>query len=412
MQALFVFTTLIGLGYFGFAKRRFDLFSLGFMSAVVYFCPGYWGYVLYNRAGDSLQVPIVSEAYAVMLCVLVALLLGAVFMDLFTQPFPIITRGKRDFLVPVSFAVACVSLLLWLVEGGQSILSANKLEVLAALNRWYHLFVTTASICAVIAFMQKRWFYCGACLLFMLFDVFVGFRNSIAVSLLAIFTYYFAQQGPQRIIPKNWHILVLTAPVALFIFAYKFVIPFVKMGAWSRVFRLLSDPYYYLSSITDSEPFYTQGILNRVIETHFKVGMSHLAALKNQLLVFAPELGAERTSFNMLFQPVLFPDLGTGLANSIWAELWSSGGWPLVIVGILLFVLVLALACRLLRSGSVNTLGAVLLMGAYWAFYIHRNDIGYQITLEKRLLLTFLGCVLLSILVQYITRRIKPPIRT
>jgi hypothetical protein len=40
--------------------------------------------------------------------------------------------------------------------------------------------------------------------------------------------------------------------------------------------------------------------------------------------------------------------------------------------------------------------GGVALFFSYWAFYIHRNDIGFQITLEKRVLLVWLFCLLVS----------------
>ena len=46
MYDLFIATTVIGLIYFIFAKRRFDFFTLAFFSCIFYFIPGYLGIIL------------------------------------------------------------------------------------------------------------------------------------------------------------------------------------------------------------------------------------------------------------------------------------------------------------------------------------------------------------------------------
>ena len=47
--------------------------------------------------------------------------------------------------------------------------------------------------------------------------------------------------------------------------------------------------------------------------------------------------------------------------------------------------------------------GYVALAGSYWAFYIHRNDLVYQIDLEKRILVIFVaGLVGSSLLLSFV----------
>jgi len=47
----------------------------------------------------------------------------------------------------------------------------------------------------------------------------------------------------------------------------------------------------------------------------------------------------------------------------------------------------------------------VAYLGAYWAFYIHRNDLIYQLSLERRVLIIFSLIYLVSVLFSNITNR-------
>jgi len=45
VQALFILISFMGAGYFVLKKRRFDCFSLTYISSVFYFTPAYVGFV-------------------------------------------------------------------------------------------------------------------------------------------------------------------------------------------------------------------------------------------------------------------------------------------------------------------------------------------------------------------------------
>lgn len=402
MQMVFTIVATLGLLYFLFGKRRFDFFSVAFFSACVYFLPGFFGYAL--APPTSLMpvrqpVELIDEAYWVMVAVLLAVLFGAICFDLIVRErkTKITLRGSQSAVV-VATVMALVGFVLTVATTGSALLLADKHTMMVELNRWHIVWVMGASLGAVLSFVQSRWGLFSVCMALLLFDIYIGFRSSFAITLIAIFTLWISSKGSQRFVIENWRIGILGLLGALFIFIYKFLYIAIKRGDWGLVVDRLGNPLFYLTTIIRSEPFTTQVILNEVIRENFRVGTEHFTGLMYQFLLFAPALGAETTSFNDLFQPTLFPGTFAGMANNIWAEIWSSGGWPLLILFVVIFVTLLFLGSYLLQFCDPALRGGVALLLSYWAFYIHRNDILYQINLEKRIFLVWLICVLVSIL--------------
>ena len=82
MQIVFIAVALAGAGYFLFAKREFDILSVGYVSAFVYFSPGFTGEVMYPMEQSQMlgyPVAIHPVTYLVMAFVLIAIV-GAAFM--------------------------------------------------------------------------------------------------------------------------------------------------------------------------------------------------------------------------------------------------------------------------------------------------------------------------------------------
>jgi hypothetical protein len=151
-----------------------------------------------------------------------------------------------------------------------------------------------------------------------------------------------------------------------------------------------------IDSIIQSEPFATQSILNEIVIRHYSVGVDHLAGVGYSVIPFATDFGAPITSFNELFQPALFPQIqGWAIANNIWGEMLSSAGWPLLCAFILLFVGLAAWGGQLLSGPNPEICASVAMLFSTWAFYVHRNDLAFQVTLERRTL----GVALLGLLV-------------
>jgi hypothetical protein len=406
MQSVFIAIATIGLVYFLFQKRRFDFYSIAFLSACVYFLPGFLGYTLMPTK-TSMEVPVdlESETYMVIIAVLVFILCGGVLFDSCPEKEALSLRFKgSDNSAMWAVSIALIGYVLLLGTAGEIILFDDKSMMMDVLNRWHIVGATAAPIAAVLSFtLRKRFlFFFSICLL--AFDVYIGFRTSFAVAMIAIFTLWLGRHERHRFAIRNWKVGVVGLFVVFFLFLYKQLFAVVKLGMWDFIVERVQDPDLYMAAIGMSEPFTTQVILNEIIVQRFEVGISHLKESLYQFALFSPEFGVKPVSFNDLFQPTLFPtDMEYGMANNIWAEMWSSGGWPLLLVFLAMFVLILGIGSYLTRALDPTFVAGAAVCFSYWAFYIHRNDLAYQINLEKRVILVWAICIGLCELSHFIS---------
>ena len=191
------------------------------------------------------------------------------------------------------------------------------------------------------------------------------------------------------------------------LFIIKHLLYAIKIGDYDRVLSSISDSGFLLSSFIKSESFIIQAILNEVVINQFKTGFDHINYVVFQFIIFSNNLGVDVPSFNGYFQPALFPDVGYGIANNIWAQMWSAGGWGGVIVFLIFFLFVVSLFNKILYGRSVLIQSALAPMACYWCFYIHRNDLGYAVNLEKRILILFFLSLFMVIVLKSLALNIK-----
>jgi hypothetical protein len=410
LQALFYLVAIAGLLYVVLKKRRFDFLAIGFLSAIVYFMPGFFGSVLFPDTPWSLTPdPIIPATYVVYVMVMAAILLAAILHDLFPESKPRhwVLRGSRDTCVLALF-LGLTGLGMCVATTGAALLSTDKTEMLAALNRWIILWEGGASIAAVTAFSRKRWSVFTLSLLLIAGDVYIGNRVVAAITTMTLFTLVLSSQRPSRLAVRQFVVGALGFGAAAFFFVYKYLYIYVKEKDWAAIGASLKNPGFYLLSIRGSEPFITQTILNEVLRTGFTVPMEHFKTSLNQFMFLAGSLGADIRSYNDYFQLTLFPNsYNYGMANNIWAEMWSSGGWPLLTLFIVLFALSLCFGSWVLKipNPELRSIGAMLFM--YWAFYLHRNDLNVHLNIEKRLVVLSLIALLGSMIYHDVSRRVR-----
>lgn len=423
MQALFVTVAVAGLLYFLLAKRRFDFFSVAFISACVYFLPGFFGYVNHivrkewgNQIVDVyFHAELFPETYVVFTVVLVAIVLAGVVSDYIAKgrgPEVTLRGGENAALWAV--ALALVGFVTSVITAGDALLSADKIQVLEGVNSWQLLWSVGASLGAVLSFKQGRLRLFSFSIVLLLIHLYVGFRDAFALSVIAMFALWLAGKGRQRLIVQNWKIALLGGVSALFVFVYKQWYVQVKLGDWRQIayqalgaINPITGTNIYTTAVTDSEPFVTQAILDKVLANHFYVGWGHLLDSVKLVIPFSRLLGGSARSFNDLFQSALFPRAQGGLANNIWAEMLSSGGWLLFALFVIFFISLLALGSYLLRAWDPVVAGGAALIFTYWAFYIHRNDLMFQISAEKSVLFLWAACVLFAMIGYELTNYLK-----
>lgn len=412
MQALFVIIASLGLVYFLFVKRRFDFFLIAYLSAVIYFLPGFVGYVIYpGSILYSEQVDLIPEAYTVMSLVLAAILCTAIISDFSLELAPPRTRivgAQRTSTI--ALVLSFIGALGAVLTSGPTLLSPEKFEMLPELNRWYVLAASALPIAAVTAFERKQWIKLSIAGVLLALDLFVGFRITAAITTIAIFALSLSRYKIKfrLIFHDKWKVLAVCIVVPFFFVVKGFMYP-IKVGDWDFISVVWWDPDFYASTLINSEPFYTQAILNEVLHQRLEVGLDHFSSLLYLLVPFATEFTNDVLSFNDLFQPTLFPTSVSwmGMANNIWAEALSSGGYAMLVLFLFVFLFLLILGSSLLRSTDPEIRAGAAVLFSWLAFYVHRNDVLYQAILERRAILLWLLCVLASILVDTLFRRIR-----
>lgn len=411
MQTVFVIMSILGDGYFLLRARRFDFFSVAYFSAQVYFLPGYVGYAMHPWYGDqSIAVPLVEEVYLVFLLVLMAIWAGAVCMDAVcregeeTGPVEIIPGGRRS--CDIALLLSILGLIATFTAAGSLLFSPDKSVVLGAIGRWYVLWVMGGAVAAVIAYQRRNIWALGLALGLVLLDFFLGFRATTAITIGTIITLLLYKQGISRLI-RRWRWGFLGAAVLCVLFFYKPLFPQVKTGDIQAIVSRTQDLDFYRNAILYSEPFTTQAILNEIMINRFRVDPGHFANVLLQFSLFSVDLGYRTPSFNDLFQPVLFPAYDWGLANNIWAEMWASGGWELLVLFVLVYVLVLAAGSFLLRFRNPELRALIGLGMMYWAAFIHRNDLSFQLNLEKQVMIAWLLTIGMTFAIAELARIVK-----
>lgn len=406
MQVLFTAVAAFGGLYFLIKNRQFDYFALAYFSALIYFLPGFFGSTSYHIGGAWSDTLIHPEAYWVMIFVLLSILLSAWVASYVPKVLEV------KIALPTESGVSILLLLLTIVgfvgllaTSGSAVLQPEKETVMESLGRWHILFYTAVTIGLPVAFHKRQYFLAGLFLAFLGIDLFLGFRSALAISIISVVMILLYEKGKQRLIFFNWKIMLALLVFGAFMFGYKMIAFSVKAGLWDVVWSQLQDSNTYLFMLTHSEPFATQQTLNEVITYRFHTTADHIYSSLYQLLLFAPELGAKNITFNSLFQPALFPDVEYGLAANIWAQMWSAGGWPLVMFFALVFNTVLAIGNATLHARSMVLKAGLAPVFCYWAFYIHRNELGYALNLEKRHLLLLLFVIVMASVIKMATSR-------
>ena len=388
MQFIFIVVALTGLLYLLWSKRTFDLFTAAYAGSCVYFLPGFVGYLPDGPRRD-VAVDIHPQTYAAMLSVLVACLLGAIVKDLFGTKRVVVTRDVANRYLPrIALAIALSGVGMTLFYSGYALFSHNKHVLMETLTRWYILWVFGASLATVTAFLHRQWVVFAVAGTLLLFNVFIGFRAAAAMTFIAVTMLHLSQKGPRRLLTGSKKPLLIALMIGVFFFAYKKAYQSMKLGDYETVRNNLVDRDFYLRALFESEPFTTQSILNTIIESDFHTGWNHL--LRGVVMQIIPISRGQRANFNDLFQNALYRDHHAGMACNIWAEMIAVAGWPLFLSFLFLFVLSLGFGERLIKVQNLGTRGAWALCLSYWVFYIHRNELTYQLNLEKRVLMIWL----------------------
>jgi hypothetical protein len=258
-------------------------------------------------------------------------------------------------------------------NSGQAIWSDHKQEALDSMTVWSRLWMTgvVAAVTFSFAYRKHRLTTLNAFSLLLLW--YLGFRSPLTFAIFSIIVISVSRRGPKPII-ANWKLGMASFVIAFVVLIYKQIYIYVKAGQWDNVGATLTSNSIVSDSLLNSEAMSQTHILNVVITERFHIPLvSHFSDTFIQTFASGDSKTGD-ASFGGWVANELFPGLKYGLASNIWAEMYSSGGWIMFFLMILIYVSALGWASRLVRSGSALSVSLICAWMPYWAFYIHRSD--------------------------------------
>lgn len=394
MIYLFYVTVFIGLLSFFVKKRRFDFFSIAFLSSLIYFLPGFFGYVGFVEFG--MYEDIAPMTYIVFISVILSLVLASSLYDIKKERKIKFSRFDKNsrYLGESALILSLFSLVMLYLTMGNSLFNSNKSELLQDLNRWIILFHFFTPLATIIFFIKKKYNVVLFCFILLVFDIYIGFRSSFALTLISIITIFLNSKGAIRLI-RYWKTMFVILFATLLLLVVKVLLASFKYGNYDVTLRYLSDFNLLNIAILHSEPFGTQLILNSVIVNNFETSVTQFTSLFVLFIPLISEFGMVAQSFNSQFQQSLFSGVTYGMGSNIWAQMWSVG-WVTFLIFLMIFNYVIYIGSRLLLINSNYFKSGIALFFSYWSFYIHRNDIAYQLTLERRVIMIYFFAFLIS----------------
>jgi hypothetical protein len=400
LQAAFYVVAAMGSAYFLIRRRTFDFFTIGFASSLVYFLPGFFGFVR-SSSDFTVAEQLQPGTYVVFISVMAGILAGAYLFDqLVNANRQIVDRHvSLTLTTETALVIASLALVATVLASGADLFSARKSEVIESVGRWHVLFRFASIYVVAFAVIRRQMLFAAAGTALLLFDLFVGFRLGLVIGMLAAATLVLNSKGVHSLLRSEKRNLILGVVFIVAVFLYKRIYIVIKLGLWDTVVARLTSPDISFLALMGSEPFGTQTVLNEVIRTGFTVDPSHLGSVAALLVPFSNLLGAEIQSFNDLFQQELFGGVARGgLANNIWAQMYAIGGWMGIGIIVPIYVALLALGSWLLTNSRGASLALVAVAFSFIAFYLHRNDVLFMLVLLRRCLMVWFILIIPALL--------------
>lgn len=399
MELSYLLISFLGFIYFFFKKRFFDFLTIGFISQQLYFVP-----CLTQTLFPSTKLYLFPVNHGVYLT---GSMLITSFM-LFSFNLNVSERMYRNskyidwgFKYHAFYAtlIALIAFLISYLQVGTILFTSAKAEVLNSIDRFYILWAICSLYGLACAYFSSKWIYFWINLILIIITIYIGFRSIAAISVISLIVLYFVNKQVKINLLINYYQNIFLGVLAgIFFLVYKGLYIAIKFQNYDLVFERLLSVDFYKDVLINAEPFGIQRIFSDIIFQDFFIGLENLNRFFLMFTLFSNESGIDSRSFNDYFQPSIYGDVGYGMGSNVWAHMYSSGGWLLLIIFILFYSLSLRWFSKIIYSGNINYTPLLVVLGSYWAFYIHRNDLFYQLGLERRILLVFLLISFLSII--------------
>jgi hypothetical protein len=420
MYPAYIVLLLTGASYLLVRPREFDLFLVMFGGCAFYFLPLHVGFVPDWNVENPFtrEIPLPLDSYVIAFVVTATTLVAAIVYDYFLFSRLRIREAADRSLADWYLCLAIVGLIGAISSG--RIIDLNKTLVITQIGYWFVLFEFAAGLAWIDAYRHQRnlqlWIASGL----LAVDLAIGFRM---MAVMVFFAYLIIKFGRYGRIRQSRN-LASAGFAALVMFAAMVSINTFRNYALQHAgvsYSELPSPAsrepsakqpttpqratqpiavrtsgYSPEAIKNSllfglkgmEPFVTQAILSATITRKFE------CSGRLRTLLFAIPLAGQLfgvpPTFEEEFKPVLFPRQWAGMAGNVWAENFCGFGYVGVIAAAMAIAgSLLLMQCLLVARLNTSLAPALLLSGVLLAFYVHRNDMFFELLLIRRALLVY-----------------------
>jgi len=371
--------------------RRFDFFSIGVISFLLYTSPCFWGDtyipgIYYGAISD--------DTYLAVNSMLMVIFLSMIIYDLVTR---IPDNKIGTDIISVRFQVSMnlltllsiAAMMYTIYDLGFLNLVNSKRVISGQINTVsYGFSLWSALVVFTYGKITKKNIILLVSLIPIFFNLFIGSRSFAAT----VFIIYFLLlwYNDRQFIVRNKKSIVFSFVTFLGILVYKEIYKVVKTFDLGLIGSILTDSSTYTKIFKLEETQVVLSTLNYVLDIDYKLSYYEAIARIVSVIPFANNYITDVSiRFSSLVKNEIF-DAHYGLASNIWAETYSMGGYLGMYIMVCLWIVLLMQGNKMLNKGTV--LQKIFLIPAFVqvAFYIHRLDFVQIVAIYKQILLIFI----------------------
>lgn len=392
---LFIYAVITFFSSFAiFRKGRvFDFISLGFLSLQIYFMP-----ILFQLFGQCTPYGCLKEEIVYISIFLMICMVFFSFLKLNDKRIEIKPVVDIKFFSIAALLLASLSFLYIIYSSSGKIFLDSKSEMSGYLGYGFIIW-SFSSILAFLGFYSiKNKFFTLLSFSFICITIYIGFRSTAAIAIISIFLLMSKEYKLSINKIKLQHVFLFLF-VVFFFFIYKGIYTAIKFDNYELVFTRLSDYQYYIDSFLDAEPSIISYIMSEVLSEELQAPKEQIYNIFLSFGLFG-SLFPDLDTFNDIIQPRYFPGVHWGAGSSVWANVFALTGWIGLFTFCFIYCFTLYAFSSLYKKLDGTYLIILTVIATYWGFYIHRNDLSYQINLEKRVIITAILIIIMAYIIK------------
>ncbi|NJO06280.1 MAG: hypothetical protein HC876_12575 [Chloroflexaceae bacterium] len=318
-------------------KNPVDARAIFGVSTLIYGLPLYFGYTEYRHPTiygiEYFSTPISWQVYVIFfVCQLMFIAISFIPIPAPSRPQ---IRPADTFWYALIISLLLSLSLLHLTVGLDTLMQApDKVAMMEMLNGWF-----VISGCLAISSLIYFVFYGRKQLAWMLvvplaflgFELAIGFKVNTFLGVISLVAAYYSK-GTLRITFANRVVLGVLGGITYLLSIILKQIYFAIKGDYVDSYVETFGDFVY-RGISNNEPFGQIGLLHDVIQANIVLPDFYSVYSVLQYIPFSASIfGIEPVNFNMYAQGQLYLNVIGGVGSSCFGELYTIGGFPLIIV--------------------------------------------------------------------------------